>query len=154
MTETKHNIHPVMDTKFYTNATIPVPDKYDLIRLTNEFLLALYFASRDTIDETTAVDQSVSVTDSYVQLTLAFEDLAKDMGGSAAFAYGHDETAQVIPGQTTSAENTTVEVNDPYGLMDLTMAFLEEPDDKFTKVQDLASGILSYFSDFENARKA
>ena len=150
MTETERHTHPALQTDNYVPATTLVPDKYGIIQLANDLLIAMHEVDMNSFKDDTTEDVNLSstVSDVYVQLTGAMEDLAKDMGGSAAFAYGNGETAQVVHDQKANAENATVEVNDAFGLMDLTMALLEEQGDKRFREQKLIDAVLDYVEDF------
>ncbi|MFC6178061.1 hypothetical protein ACFQGR_01365 [Weissella sagaensis] len=129
---TKYKSHPALQTKRYVPATTLVPDKYDIIQLSSELLVAMHSADINSLkdDTTEDVNLSVHVSDTFAQLTLAMEDLAKDMG----------ET----PNSTERNK-----VNDPYGLVDQLFDVLEETDKeaKHEQAKEFMNSYLDYLSD-------
>lgn len=139
MTKYEANTHPAIDTNNYVPATIKVPDKYDILDSASQLLISMYEANGEAAgqDTTKAVNLSVNVQSNWAYFMLQVEDLAKDMG------YDENEHKPLVE------KKQQIEVNDPYGLVDLTMALLEEQDDKTLKAQDLMTAILNYTVDFE-----
>lgn len=99
--------HPVLQTEQYVPVTVNVPDKYDLVGTVSELLTAMNAVDMETVegDEVGVVERSPMVTDAWVSLTMAIEELAKDMGSVATFDF--------VP--VTNEQQT-----DPLGLYDAT----------------------------------
>lgn len=128
----EYKTHPALQTNRYVPATTLVPDKYDIIQLSNDLLVAMHEADKNSLeDDTTAdVNLSVSVLDTFAQLTLAMKDLSKDMG------------------EKVEASNINT-VNDPYGLFDQLLEVLEEHDKeaKHEKAKSFMNSCLDYLND-------
>lgn len=82
--------HPALQTASetaYVNVQTKVADKYGIVQLASDLLVAMHFADAEAVetDPKKAVDMSASVSDLWAQFTLAIEDLAKDMGSVAEF---------------------------------------------------------------------
>ncbi|WP_258088152.1 hypothetical protein [Weissella fangxianensis] len=86
---TQYKTHPELQTDNYVRATTLVPDKYSIIQLSNDLLVAMHEADMSSLrhDTTEDVSLNVSVIDNFTQLTDAMEDLAKDMGIEAKFKF-------------------------------------------------------------------
>ena len=99
--------HPALQTERYVPVTVNVPDKYDLVGTVSELLAAMHAVDMETVegDAVGAVERSPMVTDAWVRLTMAIEELAKDMGTEATFGF--------MPA-------TSQQPNDPMGLYDAT----------------------------------
>ncbi|MEE6707590.1 hypothetical protein, partial [Weissella confusa] len=99
--------HPALQTERYVPVTVNVPDKYDLVGNVSELLAAMHAVDMETVEDDAvgAVERSPMVTDAWVRLTMAIEELAKDMGSVAAFDL---------------APATSQQPNDPMGLYDAT----------------------------------
>lgn len=99
--------HPALQTELYVPVTVNVPDKYDLVGNVSELLAAMHAVDMETVEDDAvgAVEQSPMVTDAWVRLTMAIEELAKDMGTEATFGF--------VPA-------TSQQPNDPMGLYDAT----------------------------------
>ena len=99
--------HPALQTERYVPVTVNVPDKYDLVGTVSELLTAMHAVDMETVegDAVETVERSPMVTDVWVRLTMAIEELAKDMGSVATFDF-----VPVISQQP----------NDPMGLYDAT----------------------------------
>lgn len=99
--------HPALQTERYVPVTVNVPDKYDLLGNVSELLAAMHAVDMETVEDDTvgAVERSPMVTDAWVRLTMAIEELAKDMGSMATFDF--------VP--VTNEQQT-----DPMGLYDAT----------------------------------
>ena len=158
MTKYEANTHPAIDTNNYVPATIKVPDKYGILDIASKLLVSMYQADRSAgeRDETEAVNTDVDVQANWADFMLQVEDLAKDMGGELnrsvdewATAYGYDENEH----KTLVEKKQPIEVNDPYDLVDLTFALLEEQEDKTLKAQELMTAILNYTVDLANAEE-
>lgn len=99
--------HPALQTERYVPVTVNVPDKYDLVGNVSELLAAMHAVDMETVEDDAvgAVERSPMVTDAWVRLTMAIEELAKDMGSVAMFDL---------------APATSQQPNDPMGLYDAT----------------------------------
>lgn len=99
--------HPALQTERYVPVTVNVPDKYDLVGNVSELLAAMHAVDMETVEDDAvgAVEQSPMVTDAWVRLTMAIEELAKDMGTEATFGF--------VPA-------TSQQPNDPMGIYDAT----------------------------------
>lgn len=99
--------HPALQTERYVPVTVNVPDKYDLVGNVSELLAAMHAVDMETVegDAVEIVERSPMVTDAWVRLTMAIEELAKDMGTEATFGF--------VPA-------TSQQPNDPMGLYDAT----------------------------------
>lgn len=86
---TQYKTHPALQTNRYVSATTLVPDKYDIIQLSNDLLVAMHEADMSSLKDDTTEDVSLnaSVMDNFTQLADAMEDLAKDMGVEAKFNF-------------------------------------------------------------------
>ncbi|WEY49256.1 hypothetical protein P3T51_05910 [Weissella confusa] len=98
--------HPALQTERYVPVTVNVPDKYDLVGTVSELLAAMHAVDMETVegDAVETVERSAMVTDAWVRLTMAIEELAKDMGTEATFDF--------VP--------ASQQPNDPMGLYDAT----------------------------------
>ena len=98
--------HPALQTEQYVPVTVNVPDKYDLVGTVSELLAAMHAVDMETVEDDAvgAVERSPMVTDAWVRLTMAIEELAKDMGTEATFDF--------VP--------ASQQPNDPMGLYDAT----------------------------------
>ncbi|TGE46273.1 hypothetical protein C6P26_02130 [Weissella confusa] len=98
--------HPALQTEQYVPVTVNVPDKYDLVGTVSELLTAMHAVDMETVegDAVETVERSPMVTDAWVRLTMAIEELAKDMGTEATFDF--------VP--------ASQQLNDPMGLYDAT----------------------------------
>ena len=98
--------HPALQTERYVPVTVNVPDKYDLLGTVSELLTAMHAVDMETVegDAVETVERSPMVTDAWVRLTMAIEELAKDMGTEATFDF--------VP--------ASQQPNDPMGLYDAT----------------------------------
>ena len=98
--------HPALQTERYVPVTVNVPDKYDLVGTVSELLTAMHAVDMETVegDAVETVERSPMVTDAWVRLTMAIEELAKDMGTEATFDF--------VP--------ASQQPNDPMGLYDAT----------------------------------
>ena len=98
--------HPALQTERYVPVTFNVPDKYDLVGTVSELLTAMHAVDMETVegDAVETVERSPMVTDAWVRLTMAIEELAKDMGTEATFDF--------VP--------ASQQPNDPMGLYDAT----------------------------------
>ena len=98
--------HPALQTEQYVPVTVNVPDKYDLMGTVSELLAAMHAVDMETVEDDAvgAVERSPMVTDAWVRLTMAIEELAKDMGTEATFDF--------VP--------ASQQPNDPMGLYDAT----------------------------------
>ena len=98
--------HPALQTERYVPVTVNVPDKYDLVETVSELLAAMHAVDMETVEDYAvgAVERSPMVTDAWVRLTMAIEELAKDMGTEATFDF--------VP--------ASQQPNDPMGLYDAT----------------------------------
>lgn len=98
--------HPALQTEQYVPVTVNVPDKYDLVGTVSELLTAMHAVDMETVegDAVETVERSPMVTDAWVRLTMAIEELAKDMGTEATFNF--------VP--------ASQQPNDPMGLYDAT----------------------------------
>ncbi|TGE55291.1 hypothetical protein C6P22_01220 [Weissella confusa] len=98
--------HPALQTERYVPVTVNVPDKYDLVGNVSELLAAMHAVDMETVEDDAvgAVERSPMVTDAWVRLTMAIEELAKDMGTEATFDF--------VP--------ASQQPNDPMGLYDAT----------------------------------
>ena len=98
--------HPALQTERYVPVTVNVPDKYDLVGTVSELLTAMHAVDMETVegDAVETVERSAMVTDAWVRLTMAIEELAKDMGTEATFDF--------VP--------ASQQPNDPMGLYDAT----------------------------------
>ena len=98
--------HPALQTEQYVPVTVNVPDKYDLVGTLSELLTAMHAVDMETVegDAVETVERSPMVTDAWVRLTMAIEELAKDMGTEATFDF--------VP--------ASQQPNDPMGLYDAT----------------------------------
>lgn len=98
--------HPALQTERYVPVTVNVPDKYDLVETVSELLAAMHAVDMETVegDAVETVERSPMVTDAWVRLTMAMEELAKDMGTEATFDF--------VP--------ASQQPNDPMGLYDAT----------------------------------
>lgn len=98
--------HPALQTERYVPVTVNVPDKYDLVGTVSELLTAIHAVDMETVegDAVETVERSPMVTDAWVRLTMAIEELAKDMGTEATFDF--------VP--------ASQQPNDPMGLYDAT----------------------------------
>lgn len=98
--------HPALQTERYVPVTVNVPDKYDLVGTVSELLRAMHAVDMETVegDAVETVERSPMVTDAWVRLTMAIEELAKDMGTEATFDF--------VP--------ASQQPNDPMGLYDAT----------------------------------
>lgn len=85
----EYKTHPELITDNYVRATTLVPDKYDIIQLSNDLLLAMHEADMSSLKDDTTEDVSLnaSVIDNFTQLADAMEYLAKDMGIEAKFKF-------------------------------------------------------------------
>ena len=99
--------HPALQTERYVPVTVNVPDKYDLVGTVSELLAVMHAVDMETMEDDAvgAVERSPMVTDVWVRLTMAIEELAKDMGTEATFGF--------VPA-------TSQQPNDPMGLYDAT----------------------------------
>lgn len=99
--------HPALQTERYVPVTVNVPDKYDLVGNVSELLTAMNAVDMETLEGNAVetVERSPMVTDAWVRLTMAIEELAKDMGTEATFDF--------VP--VTNEQQT-----DPMGLYDAT----------------------------------
>lgn len=81
--------HPALQTERYVPVTVNVPDKYDLVGTVSELLTAMHAVDMETVegDAVETVERSPMVTDAWVRLTMAIEELAKDMGTEATFDF-------------------------------------------------------------------
>lgn len=81
--------HPALQTEQYVPVTVNVPDKYDLVGTVSELLTAMHAVDMETVegDAVETVERSAMVTDAWVRLTMAIEELAKDMGSVATFDF-------------------------------------------------------------------
>ena len=98
--------HPALQTERYVPVTVNVPDKYDLVGNVSELLAAMHAVDMETVEDGAvgAVERSPMVTDAWVRLTMAIEELAEDMGTEA--------TLDFVP--------ASQQPNDPMGLYDAT----------------------------------
>lgn len=98
--------HPALQTEQYVPVTVNVPHKYDLVGTVSELLTAMHAVDMETVegDAVETVERSPMVTDAWVRLTMAIEELAKDMGTEATFDF--------VP--------ASQQPNDPMGLYDAT----------------------------------
>ena len=98
--------HPALQTERYVPVTVNVPDKYDLVGTVSELLTSMHAVDMETVegDAVETVERSPMVTDAWVRLTMAIEELAKDMGTEATFDF--------VP--------ASQQPNDPMGLYDAT----------------------------------
>lgn len=98
--------HPALQTERYVPVTVNVPDKYDLVGTVSELLTAMHAVDMETVegDAVETVERSPMVTDAWVRLTMAIEELAKHMGTEATFDF--------VP--------ASQQPNDPMGLYDAT----------------------------------
>lgn len=98
--------HPALQTERYVPLTVNVPDKYDLVGTVSELLTAMHAVDMETVegDAVETVERSPMVTDAWVRLTMAIEELAKHMGTEATFDF--------VP--------ASQQPNDPMGLYDAT----------------------------------
>ena len=98
--------HSALQTEQYVPVTVNVPDKYDLVGNVSELLAAMHAVDMETVEDDAvgAVERSPMVTDAWVRLTMAIEELAKDMGTEATFDF--------VP--------ASQQPNDPMGLYDAT----------------------------------
>ena len=98
--------HPALQTERYVPVTVNVPDKYDLVGNVSELLAAMHAVDMETVEDDAvgAVERSPMVTDAWVRLTMAIEELAEDMGTEA--------TLDFVP--------ASQQPNDPMGLYDAT----------------------------------
>lgn len=98
--------HPALQTERYVPVTVNVPDKYDLVGTMSELLAAMHAVDMETVegDAVETVERSAMVTDAWVRLTMAIEELAKDMETEATFDF--------VP--------ASQQPNDPMGLYDAT----------------------------------
>ncbi len=98
--------HPALQTERYVPVTVNVPDKYDLVGNVSELLPAMHAVDMETVEDDAvgAVERSPMVTDAWVRLTMAIEELAKDMGTEATFDF--------VP--------ASQQPNEPMGLYDAT----------------------------------
>ncbi len=98
--------HPALQTERYVPVTVNVPDKYDLVGNVSELLAAMHAVDMETVEDDAvgAVERSPMVTDAWVRLTMAIEELAKDMGTEATFDF--------VP--------ASQQPNEPMGLYDAT----------------------------------
>lgn len=85
----EYKTHPALQTDNYVRATTLVPDKYGIIQLSSDLLIAMHEADMSSLKDDTTEDVSLnaSVMDNFTQLTDAMEDLAKDMGIEAKFKF-------------------------------------------------------------------
>lgn len=99
--------HPALQTERYVPVMVNVPDKYDLVGTVSELLMAMNAVDMETLEGNAVetVERSPMVTDAWVRLTMAIEELAKDMGSVATFDF--------VP--VTNEQQT-----DPMGLYDAT----------------------------------
>ncbi|MCT0021229.1 hypothetical protein EFM35_07265 [Weissella cibaria] len=81
--------HPALQTERYVPVMVNVPDKYDLVGTVSELLAAMHAVDMETVEDDAAgaVERSPMVTDAWVRLTMAIEELAKDMGTEATFDF-------------------------------------------------------------------
>lgn len=86
---TEYKTHPALQTDNYVRATTLVPDKYGIIKLSNDLLVAMHEADMSSLkdDATEDVSLNASVIDNFTQLADAMEYLAKDMGIEAKFKF-------------------------------------------------------------------
>ena len=105
--DNKAKKHPALQTEQYVPVTVNVPDKYDLVGTVSELLTAMNAVDMETLEGNAVktVERSPMVTDAWVRLTMAIEELAKDMGSVATFDF--------VP--VTNEQQT-----DPFGLYDAT----------------------------------
>lgn len=98
--------HLALQTERYVPVTVNVPDKYDLVGTVSELLAAMHAVDMETVegDAVETVERSPMVTDAWVRLTMAIEELSKDMGTEATFDF--------VP--------ASQQPNDPMGLYDAT----------------------------------
>lgn len=98
---------PALQTERYVPVTVNVPDKYDLVGTVSELLTAMNAVDMEAVEGNAVktVERSSMVTDAWVRLTMAIEELAKDMGSVATFDF--------VP--VTNEQQT-----DPLGLYDAT----------------------------------
>lgn len=89
MTEAKYASHPALQTNHFVPATTLVPDKYGIIQLSNDLLVAMHEADMSSLKDDTTEDVSLnpSVIDVFTQLADAMEDLGKDMGCEVEFKF-------------------------------------------------------------------
>ncbi|MFP7153788.1 hypothetical protein [Weissella paramesenteroides] len=85
----EYKTHPALITDNYVRATTLVPDKYGIIQLSNDLLVAMHEADKSSLKDDTTEDVSLnaSVIDNFTKLADAMEDLAKDMGIEAKFKF-------------------------------------------------------------------
>lgn len=85
----EHKTHPALQTNNYVQATTFVPDKYGIIQLSSDLLIAMHEADMSSLkdDATEDVSLNASVIDNFTQLADAMEYLAKDMGIEAKFKF-------------------------------------------------------------------
>ena len=104
--------HPALQTEQYVPVTVNVPDKYDLVGTVSELLTAMHAVDMETVegDAVETVERSPMVTDAWVRLTMAIEELAKDMGTEATFDF--------VP--------ASQQPNDPMGLYDATGKYIKD----------------------------
>lgn len=81
--------HPALQTERYVPVMVNVPDKCDLVGTVSELLAAMHAVDMETVEDDAAgaVERSPMVTDAWVRLTMAIEELAKDMGTEATFDF-------------------------------------------------------------------
>lgn len=106
----------------YVTVQTKVSDKYGIVELASDLLVAMNFADAEAVDSDPkeAVDMSANVSDLWAQFTLAIEDLAKDMGTEATF-------------NLSPTPAKTIEITDNYDLLNrvetlLTYASKEDAD--------------------------
>ncbi|GEP75668.1 hypothetical protein [Weissella thailandensis] len=85
----EYKTHPALQTDNYVRVTTLVPDKYGIIQLSNDLLVAMHEADMSSLkdDATEDVSLNASVIDNFTQLADAMEYLAKDMGIEAKFKF-------------------------------------------------------------------
>lgn len=77
---------PALRTTHYEKVAVEVPDKFGIVRATQEFLAALHFADmQDLDDDQEAVATNINVQSAWADLQMAYEGLSEDMGDKPHF---------------------------------------------------------------------
>ena len=72
---------PALRTTSYEKVAVEVPDKFGIVRAAQEFLSALHFADMQDLDDNQEdVASNINVQSAWVDLQMAYEGLAGDMG--------------------------------------------------------------------------
>lgn len=94
---------PALRTTSYEKVAVEVPDKFGIVRAAQEFLAALHFADMQDLDDNQEdVASNINVQSAWVDLQMAYDGLAGDMG---------EKPTRITTGQV---------VRDPMGLYDAT----------------------------------